>query len=171
MSFPKAKKIKIQRYEGGLSKLSGIFNPIKLSSNESALGCSPLAIKALDSVKKKIFKYPDTNTSLLKNKISQQFNLNTNRLIIGSGSDEVISFACQAFLKPGDEVVVSEFAFLMYGIYSQINGAKVVRAKENNFKININSILNCISKKTKIVFLANPNNPTGSYLSRNELRA
>ena len=171
MSFPKAKKIKIQRYEGGLSKLAGISNPIKLSSNESALGCSPLAIKALDLVKKKIFKYPDTNTSLLKNKISQQFNLNINRLIIGSGSDEVISFACQAFLKPGDEVVVPEFAFLMYGIYSQINGAKVVRAKENNFKININSILNCISKKTKIVFLANPNNPTGSYLSRNELRA
>ncbi len=170
MSFPKAKKINIQRYEGGLSKLSGIKNPIKLSSNESALGCSPLVIKSLNVIKKKIFKYPDSNSILLKKEISKKFNLNINQLIIGSGSDEIISFACQAFLEKGDEVIVPEFSFLMYRIYAQINGAKVVYAKEKNFKIDIKSILNCVSKKTKIVFLANPNNPTGTYLTINELK-
>jgi len=170
MSFPKAKKINIQRYEGGLSKLSGIKNPIKLSSNESALGCSPLVIKSLNVIKKKIFKYPDSNSILLKKEISRRFNLNINQLIVGSGSDEIISFACQAFLEKGDEVIVPEFSFLMYRIYAQINGAKVVYAKEKNFKIDINSILNCVSKKTKIVFLANPNNPTGTYLTINELK-
>ncbi len=170
MSFPKAKKINIQRYEGGLSKLSGIKNPIKLSSNESALGCSPIVIKSLNVIKKKIFKYPDSNSILLKKEISKKFNLNINQLIIGSGSDEIISFACQAFLEKGDEVIVPEFSFLMYRIYAQINGAKVVYAKEKNFKIDINSILNCVSKKTKIVFLANPNNPTGTYLTINELK-
>ncbi len=170
MSFPKAKKINIQRYEGGLSKLSGIKNPIKLSSNESALGCSPLVIKSLNVIKKKIFKYPDSNSILLKKEISKRFNLNINQLIVGSGSDEIISFACQAFLEKGDEVIVPEFSFLMYRIYAQINGAKVVYAKEKNFKIDINSILNCVSKKTKIVFLANPNNPTGTYLTINELK-
>ena len=170
MSFPKAKKINIQRYEGGLSKLSGIKNPIKLSSNESALGCSPLVIKSLNVIKKKIFKYPDSNSILLKKEISKRFNLNINQLIVGSGSDEIISFACQAFLEKGDEVIIPEFSFLMYRIYAQINGAKVVYAKEKNFKIDINSILNCVSKKTKIVFLANPNNPTGTYLTINELK-
>ncbi|MEK9741425.1 MAG: histidinol-phosphate transaminase [Pelagibacteraceae bacterium] len=170
MSFPKAKKINIQRYEGGLSKLSGIKNPIKLSSNESALGCSPIVIKSLNVIKKKIFKYPDSNSILLKKEISKKFNLNINQLIIGSGSDEIISFACQAFLEKGDEVIVPEFSFLMYRIYAQINGAKVVYAKEKNFKIDIKSILNCVSKKTKIVFLANPNNPTGTYLTINELK-
>ena len=170
MNFPKAKKVNIQRYEGGLSKISGITNPIKLSSNESALGCSPVATKAIDKIKKKIFKYPDSNSSLLKNKLSKIFNLKSSQLIIGSGSDEIISFACQAFLEKGDEVIVPKFSFLMYRIYAQINGAKVIYAKENNLKINISSILNCITKKTKIIFLANPNNPTGTYLTENELK-
>ena len=170
MKLPQAKKIKIQKYEGGLSKIFGIKNPIKLSSNESALGSSPLATKSLDFTKKKIYKYPDSNSSLLKKEISKRFKINSKQVIIGSGSDEIISFACQAFLKPGDEVVVPEFSFLMYRIYAQINGAKVVYAKEDDFKININNILKCISKKTKIVFLANPNNPTGTYLSFKELK-
>ena len=170
MKFPVAKKINIQKYEGGLSKIFGIKNPIKLSSNESALGSSPLAVKSFDRAKKKIFKYPDSNSILLKKEISKKFKINSDQLIIGSGSDEIISFACQAFLKQGDEVVVPEFSFLMYRIYAKINGAKVVYAKEDNFKININNILKCISKKTKIVFIANPNNPTGTYLTTEELK-
>mgnify|MGYP002628934966 FL=1 len=170
MNFPKAKKVIIQRYEGGLSKIPGITNPIKLSSNESALGCSPAATKAIDQIKKKIFKYPDSNSSLIKKQLSKIFNVKINQLIIGSGSDEIISFACQAFLEKGDEVIVPEFSFLMYRIYAQINGAKIIFAKENNFKISTDSILNCITKKTKIIFLANPNNPTGTYLTEKELR-
>ncbi len=78
--------------------------------------------------------------------------MKNNQLIIGSGSDEIISFACQAFLEKGDEVIVPEFSFLMYRIYAQINEAKIIYAKENNLKISIDSILNCITKKQKLYF-------------------
>lgn len=169
MNLPKAKKIDIQKYEGGLSKLANITDAIKLSANESALGCSPNAKKAFYDCQSIISKYPDTSSQALKNKISEKFNLDLNNIIIGSGSDEIISFACQAFLNPGDEVVVSEFGFLMYKIYSKINGANVVFAKENNYKTNINTILDCISDKTKLVFIANPNNPTGTFLTKDEV--
>ena len=169
-NFPKAKKIRNQRYEGGLSKIPGVINSIKLSSNESALGCSPLAIKALNKTQSKVSKYPDSNSNSLKKTIARKFKLNKDRIIVGCGSDEIISFACQAFLEKNDEVVVPEFSFLMYRIYAQINGAKIVFAKENNYTASVSAILNCITKKTKIVFLANPNNPTGTYLRKSELQ-
>ena len=170
MNFPKAKKIRNQRYEGGLSKIPGVINSIKLSSNESALGCSPLAIKALNKTQSKVSKYPDSNSNSLKKTIARKFKLNKNRIIVGCGSDEIISFACKAFLEKNDEVVVPEFSFLMDRIYAQINGAKIVFAKENNYTVSVSAILNCITKKTKIVFLANPNNPTGTYLRKSELQ-
>ena len=170
MNFPKAKKITTQRYEGGLSKIPGVTKSIKLSSNESALGCSSLALQAFIKTKNKISKYPDSNSSLLKKTIASKFKLNQDRIIVGCGSDEIISFACQAFLEKKDEVIVPQFSFLMYRIYSQINGAKVVAAKEKNFKTDIYAILKCVTKKTKIVFLANPNNPTGTYLNKSELK-
>ena len=170
MNFPKAKKIITQRYEGGISKIQGLTKAIKLSANESALGCSALALQAFSKTKNKISKYPDSNSSLLKKTIASKFKLKPDRIIVGCGSDEIISFACQAFLKKEDEVIVTAFSFLMYRIYSQINGAKVVIAKEENFKTDIQSILQCVSKKTKIVFLANPNNPTGTYLNKSELK-
>ena len=170
MNFPKAKKIITQRYEGGLSRIPGLTKSIKLSSNESALGCSSLALRAFSKTKNNISRYPDSNNNLLKETIARKFKLKQDRVIVGCGSDEIISFACQAFLKEKDEVIVTAFSFLMYRVYSQINGAKVVFAKEKSFKTDIQSILRCVSKKTKIVFLANPNNPTGTYLNKSELK-
>ena len=91
------------------------------------------------------------------------------QIICGAGSDEIIQIICQLFLKPKDEVIVPQYSFLMYRIYSKIAGANVLFAKENNFKISVSEIVKKISKKTKIIFLANPNNPTGTYLKKNEL--
>jgi histidinol-phosphate aminotransferase len=90
-------------------------------------------------------------------------------VICGSGSDEIIQMICQLFLNKGDQVIVPEFSFLMYRIYAQIVGAKVVFSKEKNFKVSNNEILKKVSNKTKIVFLANPNNPTGTYISKKQL--
>ena len=101
--------------------------------------------------------------------ISKKFNCEFEKIICGAGSDEIIQIICQLFLKRKDEVIVPQYSFLMYRIYSKIVGAKVLYAKENNFKISVSEILNKVSKKTKIVFLANPNNPTGTYLKKNEL--
>jgi len=101
--------------------------------------------------------------------ISKKFKCKFEKIICGAGSDEVIQIICQLFLKRKDEVIVPQYSFLMYRIYSKIVGAKVLYAKENNFKISISEIIKKVSKKTKIVFLANPNNPTGTYLKKNEL--
>ena len=91
------------------------------------------------------------------------------RIICGSGSDEVIQMLCQLFLKPKDEVIVPQFSFLMYRIYAKIVGANVIFAKEKKFKISVTEIIKKVTKKTKIVFIANPNNPTGTFLTKNEL--
>jgi len=105
----------------------------------------------------------------LKKQLSKKFKCNENRIICGAGSDEVIQMLCQLFLNSNSEVIVPQFSFLMYRIYAKISGAKVIFAKEKKFKISIPEILKKVTKKTKIVFLANPNNPTGTYLNKYEL--
>jgi len=168
MSLPKFKNIGFESYKPGKSKLFRIKNIIKLSANESALGTSPKVKKEINR-KINLSKYPDSESNNLRLNISKKFNCKFEKIICGAGSDEIIQIICQLFLKPKDEVIVPQYSFLMYRIYSKIVGAKVLYAKENNFKISVSEILNKVSKKTKIVFLANPNNPTGTYLKKNEL--
>ncbi len=169
MTLPKPRKIQIERYMGGLSKLYKISNPIKLSANESALGPSPKAIKAFEREKDKIFRYPESDSFLLRNVISKKFNINLERIICGAGSDQIFDLTCQLFIKPGDEVIVTEYGFIMHRIYASLYNAKVLLAKEKNFKASVDEILKKVSFKTKIVFIANPNNPTGTYLSKSEM--
>ena len=152
----------------GKSKLSKIKNIIKLSANESALGVS-LKVKKEINNKINFYKYPDSKARSLRISISKKFNCDFEKIICGAGSDEIIQIICQLFLKPKDEVIVPQYSFLMYRIYSKIVGAKVLYAKEKNFRISIFEIFKKVSRKTKIVFLANPNNPTGTYLKKNEL--
>ena len=114
MILPKPKKIKTERYIGGLSQLKKIDNPIKLSANESALGPSPKAMRAFGKEKNKLFKYPESDSSLLRNIISKKFDINPNRIICGSGSDQIFDLVCKLFIKPRDEVIVTEYGFIMY---------------------------------------------------------
>ena len=116
-------------------------------------------------------RYPEIDGATLRKEISRRFSLNYERIILGSGSDEIIQMICQLFLKKNDEVIVPKYSFLMYRIYSGIIGAKIIYAKEKNFKISVNEILKKVNSKTKIVFIANPNNPTATYLSETELRS
>ena len=169
MNTPIFRKITLQSYKPGRSFLSKKKNVIKLSANESALGMSNNAKKVIKKFNDNISKYPDGKFRDLTSIISKKYNCNQNQVICGSGSDEIIQMLCQLFLNKGDEVVVPEFSFLMYRIYAQIVGAKVVFSKEKNFKVSNTEILKKISKKTKIVFLANPNNPTGTYISKKQL--
>ena len=171
MILSKFRKLKFQSYKPGKYEIPSLKRSkkvIKLSANESALGVSP-KVKAI--LRKNIItsKYPDYTSKLLKKKISIKFKCNANKVICGSGSDEIIQMLCQLFLSKGDQVIVPEYSFLMYRIYSSISGADVIYSKEKNYKISIDNIIKKVNNKTKIVFLANPNNPTGTYLNRNEL--
>ena len=169
MTLPKPRKIQIERYIEGLSKFKKISNPIKLSANESALGPSPNAIKAFIKGKDKIFQYPESDSYSLRDVISKKFNINSERIICGAGSDQIFDLICQIFIEPGDEVIVTEYGFIMHRIYASLYRAKVLLAKEKKFKASVDEILKKVTNKTNIVFVANPNNPTGTYLTRAEM--
>ena len=169
MTVPKFKKIRIEAYKPGRSSVGKIKNIIKLSANESALGMSPKAKRILSKKNMDLSKYPDSTSNDLKKEISKIYKCEFNKIICGAGSDEIIQMICQLYLNPSDEVIVPQYSFLMYRIYAKIVGAKVVFAKEEKFKVSIDEIIKKVSKKTKIIFLANPNNPTGTYLNKIEL--
>ncbi len=169
MTQLKFRKINIESYKPGKSTLGKIKNLIKLSANESALGVSS-RVKKLNLKNINIEKYPDSKCKVLRNQIAKNFRCDFNKIICGSGSDEIIQMICQLFLNKNDEVILPKYSFLMYRIYAKIVGAKIVYSKEKNFKICIDDIIAKTSNKTKIVFLANPNNPTGTYLNFKELK-
>ena len=169
MTTPKFKKFKIEAYKPGKSKFKKLKKIIKLSANESALGMSPSVAKIISNQKLNIERYPDGKSELLRKEISKKYKCNFEKIICGAGSDEIIQMICQLFLKPKDQVVVPQYSFLMYRIYANIVGAKVVFAKEKNFKVSMTEIIKKVTKNTKIVFVANPNNPTGTYLTKKEI--
>ena len=169
MKLPSPRKIIAEKYVAGLSLFKSIRSPIKLSANESALGPSPKAVKSYNSIGKGFVRYPDSDGNFFRKVLAKKFRLEKNRIILGSGSDQIFELVCKLFLNKGDEVIVTQYSFIIYRIYSRMCGATVKFAKEENFKPSAQSILDCVNRKTKIVFLANPNNPTGTYLDRNEM--
>jgi histidinol-phosphate aminotransferase len=159
----------IAPYVGGESKADGVSRIIKLSSNENPFGASPKALQAL-SYDGHLEKYPDGNCTELRHAIATKFNLDEDRLVCGAGSDEIIGFLCKAYLSAGDEVVYSTHSFLMYGIFARACGSIPVEVDEVNLTPNLNAMLAAITPKTKIVFLTNPNNPTGSFNSSSDIK-
>ena len=169
MRLPKPNKIIAEKYVTGLSKFRNKAAKVKLSANESALGPSPKAIKEYSRLSKNFKRYPDSEGISLRKTIAKKFKLDLNRIILGSGSDQILELICKAFLRKGDEVIVPKYSFLIYRLNSQMNGAKILYSKENNFTISVDDILKKVTKKTKIVFLANPNNPTSTYIDKKKL--
>ena len=169
MTVPMFKKFRIEPYKPGKSNIGRSKNFIKLSANESALGVSSKVKKVLNNKNLVLSKYPDSNARVLRKEISKKFNCDFNKIICGAGSDEIIQMICQLYLKRKDEVIVPQYSFLMYRIYAQIIGANVIFSKEKNYKVSVAGIIKKVTRKTKIVFIANPNNPTGTYLNKVEL--
>ena len=149
MTVPKFKKFRIRAYKAGKSKIGKIKNITKLSANESALGVSPKVKRLLNNKNLILSKYPDSKAQVLRKEISSRFNCDFNNIICGAGSDEIIQILCQLYLKPSDEVIVPQYSFLMYRIYSQIVGAKVIFSKEKNFKVSVAEIVKKVTKKQK----------------------
>jgi histidinol-phosphate aminotransferase len=169
MKLPKAKNLDAEKYIAGLSLFKQKFVKIKLSANESALGPSPKAIKEYIKVSKNFKRYPDSDGIFLRKTIAKKFKLDRSRIILGNGSDQVFELICKAFINKNDEVIVPQYSFIIYRIYSKLNFAKVVYAPENNFTSSVDNLLSCVTSKTKIVFIANPNNPTGTYITKKEI--
>ncbi|NKB44845.1 MAG: histidinol-phosphate transaminase [Alphaproteobacteria bacterium] len=166
---PRAGLMDIPLYEGGKSSLTGHDRVIKLSSNESALGPSPAATKAYGDAAAGLVRYPDGNATDLKAAISEVHGLDPAQLICGAGSDEILCLACRAYAGPGDEVIHTAHGFLMYGIYARSVGATPVVVAEADLAADIDAILAAVTDATKLVFIANPNNPTGTVLPSADL--
>ncbi len=153
-----------------IAKRYGIENPIKMASNENPLGPSPAALRAIDNYKSKINLYPDTAAEELRIKAAGFFGCKEEQVIVGNGSDEVIDLACRAYLEPGDNAIIPECTFSYYSIASKACGAVIRNVPmDDGLKIDIDSIISSVNNQTKIVFLANPNNPTGLHISGNNL--
>lgn len=167
---PNSGILEIAPYVGGKSTAKAGVKVVKLSSNETPLGASPAAITAYKDAASSLHRYPDGNATKLREAIGEVYNLPAGQIICGAGSDELIGLLVHAYVSAGDEVLISEHGFLMYKIYAQSVGAEVIFAPEKNLKTDVDALLAAVTKKTKIVFVANPNNPTGSYISAAEMK-
>ena len=172
MARPTAKPgiMDIQPYVGGVHTVEGVDEVVVLASNEGPLGASPRAIEAYERLSGKLHLYPDGGADELRAAIGERFGLDPTRIVCGAGSDEVISLLISAYAGIGDEVLYSEHGFLMYPINAKAVGATPVAAPESDLTANVDNLLACVTDRTRMVFLANPNNPTGSYVSVDELR-
>jgi len=159
----------IAPYVGGKSSSKPGAQVTKLSSNETPLGPSPLAIKAYKDSAETLHRYPDGSALKLREAISEVFSIPAERIACGAGSDELIGLLIHAYAHEDDDILMSRHGFLMYKIYAQGFGANTVMAPEKNLRTDVNAMLAALTPKTKIVFIANPNNPTGTYVTREEL--
>jgi histidinol-phosphate aminotransferase len=159
----------IAPYVGGESKVTGVARPIRLASNESALGPSPKAIAAYRALAEEIHRYPDGGAAELREALGRHHGLDPDRIVCGAGSDELIGFLLRAYAGPGSEVLYSRHGFLMYPLGALAAGAHPVAAPEQDLKADVDALLARVTSRTRLVFIANPNNPTGSYLSGAEL--
>jgi histidinol-phosphate aminotransferase len=166
--------LNIKNYEPGkpieeVQRELGLKEVIKLASNENSLGPSPKALLAIKKSLKNINRYPDANSFYLKQKLSKDLRLGPSNLIVGNGSDELITLALKAFVNEGDEVIIADTTFLIYEIASQVANAKITVVPMRNFRYDLKNIKEKISDKTKMIFIANPDNPTGTYVSEGEV--
>ena len=160
----------IAPYVGGESKATGVNRVIRLASNENPLGPSPQAIAAYMAEKDQLHRYPDGGAIELRQALAEAESLDAANIVCGAGSDELISLLVRAYAGPGDEVLYSEHGFLMYAISAKTVGATPVAAPEANLTADVDGLLARVTERTRLLFLANPNNPTGSYLSESALR-
>ncbi len=172
MKKPEPKKYlnAIKAYKGGISKIEGVDKIYKLSSNENPFGPSSNVIAEYEKVSSDLGLYPDSSNAALKLAISSKYSIDSDRIVCGCGSDEILHLLARVYLDEGNQGLVSENAFAVYPLAIQSSGATVVRAKEENFQPNIDNFISSLTDETKIIYIANPNNPTGSYINFDEIK-
>ncbi|MBC7131908.1 MAG: histidinol-phosphate transaminase [Roseovarius sp.] len=168
--LPQPGILDIALYEGGASHVEGVANVVKLSSNENPFGPSDAAREAFRRAAFDLHRYPSTDHAALRTAIGEVLGLDPARIVCGVGSDEIIAFLCQAYAGPGDEVIHTEHGFAMYRISALANGATPVEVPERERVTDVDAILAACTERTRLVFIANPNNPTGTMVGEAELR-
>jgi histidinol-phosphate aminotransferase len=166
---PRPGILRIDAYKQGASIIDGVETPIKLSANESALGPSPRALAAYHAAATTLCRYPDGAQLALREAISNVHRLDSARIVCGNGSDEILSLLMRAYVGPGDDVVLSEYSFGMCRIHATAQGANIITAREPEFRISATAILHALTPKTRVVAIATPNNPPGTYIPAAEL--
>jgi histidinol-phosphate aminotransferase len=167
---PRPGVLDIAPYIPGKSTAPGVAKVFKLSSNETPLGPSENAIAAYRAVGEHLEDYPDGSASELREAIGTAFGLDPARIVCGAGSDDLLNLIARAYLADGDEAIHATHGFLVYPIATLAAGAKPVVAPETNYTVDVDAMLKAVTPKTKVVFLANPNNPTGTYIPFNEVK-
>ncbi|MBA3581003.1 MAG: histidinol-phosphate transaminase [Gammaproteobacteria bacterium] len=167
---PRPGILDLKPYVPGNAGLDNSRPVMQLASNESALGPSPLAIEAYRTVAARLNRYPDGGCSELRSAIAARYQLAADHLVFANGSEHLIDLICHAYAGPGDDVLFSEYAFLMYRVSTLAAGARPITAPEQNFHASVDALLAAVTPQTRIVFLANPNNPTGTYQAASEIQ-
>ena len=168
--LPKAGIMDIKAYVGGEGRMDAFDRPVRLASNENVLGCSAAARAAYLAAGEDLHRYPDGGASGLRAALGKKYGFDPEQLVCGAGSDELISLLVRAYAGIGDEVLYSQYGFLMYPISAKSVGATPVAAPEKDMRTDVQAMLAAVTPKTKVVLVANPNNPTGSYLNRAEMQ-
>ena len=167
---PRPGVLAIDPYVPGKSKAPGVARVFKLSSNETPLGPSPKALAAYHAVGEQLQDYPDGDSTALREAIGRTFGLDPSRIVCGAGSDDLLNLIADAYLRDGDEAIHTTHAFLVYPITTRGSGATPIAAAEKNYTADVDAMLAAVSERTKVVFLANPNNPTGTYVPFDEVK-
>lgn len=167
---PKPTILDIKPYVPGKASAAGFAAPLKLSANENALGCSPLARAAYLDAAASIHQYPDSKAVALREAIAAKHDLDPARIVLGAGSDEIFSLVCQAYLSPGDTMVQPQFAFAAWAIAAKAAGARVISAPECAHAVDVDAILSAVDSSTRVVFVANPANPTGTCIPFSDIQ-
>ena len=167
---PRPGIMKIAPYVPGKDSIDGKETMAKLSSNEGALGPSPKAMEAYAKAASELHRYPDGDTSKLRKAIGRHYGLDPARIVCGAGSDEILNLLVRAYCGPGDELLYSQYGFLMYAINALGVGATPVAAPAKDYGSDIDALLAAVTERTRIVCLANPNNPTGTYVTKDDVR-
>jgi histidinol-phosphate aminotransferase len=167
---PRAGVLKIKPYVPGRSHAPGVARVFKLSSNESPLGPSPQAVAAYRAVAEHLEDYPDGAATALREAVGRAYGLDPDRIVCGAGSDDLLNLIARAYLADGDEAIHTTHGFLVYPIATLGAGATPVVAAEKNYTADVDAILACVTARTKVVFLANPNNPTGTFIPFDEVK-
>jgi len=167
--MPRPSILSVEPYVGGESKLPGVNRIIKLSSNEGAFGPPPGAIAAIAESAKEAHRYPDGDAKTLREAIGKRFGLDPAHIVCGNGSDELLSMLILAYGGEGTELVMSAHGFMMYDITGRWAGCRVIKVPEKNLTADVDGLLAAVGPRTTLLFLANPNNPTGSILPQSEV--
>ncbi len=170
MPRPRDGVLEIAAYVPGKSGTKGSGKVHKLSSNESPMGPSPAAIRAYNSCAQDLALYPDGSCTELREALAEVHGINAANIVCGAGSDELLNLLASGFLQPGDEAIYTEHGFLVYPIVIKANGATAVVVAERDLVADVDAILKAVTERTRIVFLANPNNPTGTYIPFDEVK-